>query len=117
MTWPRSRFGLVFNTLCGTASTRSDSPRQASLDHMETMMRPYRCIRFVAFAACLLAISTVRAADPPRLVPHDAAVYIEVSDASRIVDRLLAPDIVGMLESIPQFQQFSRSDQFAQLKA
>jgi hypothetical protein len=77
--------------------------------------------RFVrgAFAllTSLLALCTVAAADVAKLVPQDVAVYVEVRDASRIIDRLLAPDVVAMLESIPQFQQFSRSDQFAQFRA
>jgi hypothetical protein len=66
---------------------------------------------------CVLACLPVRAADPAKLVPQDAAIYVEVSNASQIVDRLLAPDIVGLLDSIPQFRQFTQSDQFAQLRA
>src|SRR5437867_2576872 len=71
----------------------------------------------LAVFASLLSICTLSAADVAKLVPQDAALYVEISDASRIIDRLLAPDIVAMLESIPQFQQFTRSDQFAQFRA
>jgi hypothetical protein len=71
----------------------------------------------VALLNWLLAARAVAAADPAKLVPQDAVVYVEVTDASKIIDRLLAPDIVGMLESIDQFKQFTTSDQFAQLRA
>jgi hypothetical protein len=81
------------------------------------MIRPSFLRRWPLLVACLLCVRPALAEDPERLIPHDVAVYVEVSDAARIVDRVLAPDIVGMLESIPQYQQFSRSDQFAQLRS
>jgi hypothetical protein len=61
--------------------------------------------------------STAAAADTAEWVPEDAALYVELSEPARLVDRLLAPDIVGLLDSVEQFRQFSRSDQFAQLQA
>ncbi len=81
-------------------------------------MRRHRfLIAFCAILGWLAASARLNAADPAKLVPHDAVVYVEVSDASRIVDRLIAPDIVEMIESIDQFRQFTQSDQFAQLRA
>jgi len=59
----------------------------------------------------------IYAGEPAKLVPQDAAVYVEVSDASRLVDRLLAPDIVRTLGSIDQFRQFTESNDFTQLRA
>src|SRR5262245_53147066 len=89
--------------------------RQNSQENTMKRHRPSFCL--AALVASLLTVRSALAGDPSKLVPHDASVYVEVSDASKIVDRLLAPDVVEMLESIPQFQQFSRSDQFAQFKA
>ena len=57
------------------------------------------------------------AADPARLIPHDAAVCVELSDPVRLVDRLLGPNIMNMLDSIQPYRQFKRSDQFARFRA
>ncbi len=81
------------------------------------MNRRHFLAGILATLGLVVSVASVRASDPAKLVPQDAAVYVELSGAGRIVDRLLAPDIVGMLESIDQFKQFTQSDQFAQLRA
>jgi hypothetical protein len=65
----------------------------------------------------LLPAATAAAAEPAELVPQDVALYVELTDPARVIDRLLAPDIVDMLDSIPQFRQFKQSDAYAQLRA
>ena len=80
-------------------------------------MRRFLAVILV-FAVCsLLSPRTVHAQELARLVPQDAVIYVEVSDPSKIVERLLAPDILGVLESVDQFRQFTQSDQFARLHA
>src|SRR4051794_19941847 len=53
---------------------------------------------------------------PSRWVSSDAAVYLEVLEPGKVVDRVLGDSVQKALGAVPQYAKALRSDEFAEAK-
>jgi hypothetical protein len=78
-------------------------------------------VRFLNWRLAGLAVlafaSAAGAEEPSKLVPENAAIYVEVAGLTRAVDRLMGPDVLGLLETVDQYREATRSTEFAQFRS
>lgn len=73
-----------------------------------------------AFAVAVLLAgvpAATQAADPIRLLPESAAIYVELTQPETLLDPLLAPKTVELLEGIDAYQKYLQSKQYGELQS